>query len=92
MTYGLTRADRQPLSSCDRLLVISKIRKLELKHVKKAIAALGSYKLVMPDADRKSIRKWQRDADVKAALAEHLAAAAGVDKTVNPLNLRPALK
>ena len=89
MVYGLTCQNRRPLSSNERLVISTVVRKLELKSVQKAIASLASYSLVMPN--RQSLKRWKRDQKVKAALQTHIKQAAGVQKTVNPLNLRPAL-
>jgi hypothetical protein len=38
-----------------------------------------------------SLKRWKRDQNVKAALQNHIKQVAGVQKTVNPMNLRPAL-
>ena len=89
MVYGVTRANRRPLSSKELLVISTMVRKLELKYIRKAIASVASYSLVMPD--RQSLKRWKRDQNVKAALQKHIKQAAGVQKTVNPMNLRPAL-
>jgi len=89
MVYGFTCQNRRPLSSTERLVISTTVRKLELKAVRKAIASLASYSLVMPD--RQSLKRWKRDQNVKAALRKHIKQAAGVQKTVNPMNLRLAL-
>ena len=89
MAYGVTRSNRQPLSSCEKLHFCSKLRRLELKYVRKALKALEAYSLVMPD--RRQVSQWRKDKATKAALRDHLRTHAGVEQTVNPLSLRPAL-
>jgi hypothetical protein len=92
MPYGLRRSNGHPLSRSERLILETVLRKSELKHIRKAIAALRSCSLVMPDATRQSIRSWRADKRLKIQLQDHLSKEAGVDRTVNPLNLRPPLE
>ena len=70
MVYGFNCKNRRPLSSNERLLISTVVRKLELKSVQKAIASLASYSLAMPN--RQSLKRWKRDQKVKAALQKHI--------------------
>jgi len=89
MAYGITRTDKKPLASHELLMVQTVARKQELKYVRKAIRALQTCRLVMPDS--RSLRTWRADKKLKANLRQQLLARAGVETTVNPLGFRPAL-
>ena len=85
---GIRRTDR-PLNSDERVAILIRMRKTELKFTKKASKALESFAIPLPDLRR--VQKWKADRKTKIELENVLVRAAGVRRTVNPLEYKHAL-